>query len=356
MLPTTRFVPHDEDGSATAWTGEKKRKTIRSSSEVMDIQLQEMQGGMPGVEDDLQEDTGSVFSARDQISTEEVNSLWKKLQSREKHSFQKMSDEEGCKINERIDKLRLMEYRSKISNLGGEDTAPGEVDLDWVDRRVPSQTFDWTIFRGHLADFDLDIYQRIVPKRECKNEYWNFGEYCNTFSSYEIDDEYIKYWGEMTKKIMWIKEYMHLEDNELREIDNRGARQAVKIAADFSHLPSSLAIRGFEMSFKDAFDQLLSHNLLLPCKRCGSVDLAFQQDIEIFRKKIPENASEEDVKDSFAFMVDNKYHVEGRKLYLHYAKKKLEIARRLHLTGVAPDDETGVHCLVKEQEVEVESA
>ncbi|TVU01503.1 hypothetical protein EJB05_53043 [Eragrostis curvula] len=332
-------ILHDEDGSATTeWTGEKKRKTILSSplsedatTEAMDIQLPETHGGNLGVEHNLQEDTGSVFSALDDVSLEEEHRLWKKLQSRERHSFRQISDEEACKMFDRIHELRLMEYRSKISKLSDhEDTAPDQqVDLDWEDRRVPSQTFDWTIFRGHFADRDLDVYQRIVLKREYCDEYWNFGEYCNTFSSYEIDEEYIKYWGELTKKIKWIKEYMHLKHSEIRDVDLKGGRQAAKIAADFSHLPSSLAIRGFEMSFKEAFN--LSNNMLFPRKRSASVDLAFQQDIEIFRKQIPENASEDEVKDSFAFMVDNK------KLF-------------------APDDGIGVHCLVTDQEVEPGSA
>jgi hypothetical protein len=86
MLSATRSVAHDDASanqgeSATAWTGEKRRKTIRppplSSSEdaegAMDIQFQEVQGVTQQVEQDRQEDTGSVFSVADKISLEEAN-------------------------------------------------------------------------------------------------------------------------------------------------------------------------------------------------------------------------------------------------------------------------------------------
>lgn len=89
-MPATRSVPPhvdadadaDEGGSATAWTGEKRRKTTHLASsedvaEAMDIQLQEVHGNRQ------EEGSGSVFSALDKTSFEEIDGICAVLRLRE---------------------------------------------------------------------------------------------------------------------------------------------------------------------------------------------------------------------------------------------------------------------------------
>jgi hypothetical protein len=390
MLSATRSVAHadasaNQGESATAWTGEKRRKTIRppplSSSEdaegAMDIQFQEVQGVTREVEQDRQdEDTGSVFSAADKISLEETNRLCEKLKSRESTCRQGrlqaiMTPEERDEMLRYIRRLRLGDNRRD-----GTDTSSENVDMDWEDVD-PSLTYDWTIYPLHGHCLDLDIYQRIIPTREFFDEYLDWADYCNTLSNYETDEEYVKYWDEMVKKLKWIEEYVHLEGMEaaLQRSDFRetACRQALKIAAGFSHLPLSLADRGYNEYFEDtrriSASKIIDHAYFELWKRVRGQKMSFKEALEelqsnsmfhsrlkvriqepwfhewehkfkTFMKLNPESVSEDVILEQFTSMLDSKYQRKSSKPYVEFVKKKLEVARRLGLPD-GPDDRNG---------------
>lgn len=122
MPPGIRSVPHPgagagEEGSATTWTGEKRRKTIGSSTlsssedatDAMDIQLQE------GHEKGRQEEAGSfVFSEQDLISLEESIQCRRKLELREtwakEESSRQLTLAEVEELRQRVLELRFNDY------------------------------------------------------------------------------------------------------------------------------------------------------------------------------------------------------------------------------------------------------
>ncbi|KAK3148587.1 hypothetical protein QOZ80_3BG0296870 [Eleusine coracana subsp. coracana] len=375
LLPASRPVPHadDEGASATAWTGKKRLKTISRTSplsssedgaEPMDVQLQE---AAQGVEEGRQEeDSGSVFSGLDQFSLEEVNRFCAVLDLRET-SCQRGRIEEAAQdrdeIYRRIRQLRLHEI---IKRDGLDDTTSSQdvAFFDWDDVN-PSQTFDWTAYSMHRFRDDLDIYQRIVPTRKFFHEYLNWQAYCYTLTNYETDEEYVKYWNEIAKKIKWIEGCQHLDAPEKEDARETGCNQAIKIAAGFSHLPLSLAISGYEeyymymtrislhryrdrlyfelwkrvrrqnMTFQEALEELRTNNLFSSRLKAVTIQEPWfhkwEHDFKDSMKLSLESVSEDVTSEQFTSMLDGKYHLDGQKLFVDFVKKKLEIARRLHL-------------------------
>ncbi|RLM61567.1 hypothetical protein C2845_PM14G21350 [Panicum miliaceum] len=242
MLPAVRSVPAGGSGeceSATAWTGEKRRKTTCPSplgspddaTDMMDIQLQEGQGGGRG--------GGQRHPPEDdEIGDEELNLCLRKIKSRKPTVF--------------------LPTATMINNL------------------------------RELEELHQCFHQlRMEEYSKHTSDYKNWDQYRLILSGYEIDEDYAKYCDELSKKIKWIEEYQHLDDIEFSKLKDRGFKQAMKIAAEFSHLPYSLAVRGYEV---EVDDEVLQH---------------------------------------ISYVIHKLLKV---KTYVHYVRKKLKIGRRLQMT------------------------
>ncbi|KAK3136080.1 hypothetical protein QOZ80_5BG0427740 [Eleusine coracana subsp. coracana] len=195
------------------------------------------------------------------------------------------------------------------------DTIHSHLIWEFEDASEPGpRMFGWTIDTQYYHLSELNDYQRIVPTRANISEYRDWEEYRTTFSKYDTDVEYVKYCDEISKKIKWVEVYLTQEYQRVHQTyKERGARQAKKIAAGFSHLPLSLATRGYEeylwdlrcklelkdyihaafevwkhmikqeMSFEDALKQTLSENVFHYPSRieakiegCGPIYLDFK--------------------------------------------------------------------------------
>jgi hypothetical protein len=136
MLPAVRSVPPGgagEWGSATAWTGEKRRKSTRRKStrpsplgssgddaDMMEIEEEQGRkggGGKHPPEEHEGEDTGSVvYSVNDEFSIEDLAPYLNKVKSRKPpilSSFEHhpvLSEEEVEKLLVRFCNLRFREY------------------------------------------------------------------------------------------------------------------------------------------------------------------------------------------------------------------------------------------------------
>uniref|UniRef100_A0A0A9BBW6 Uncharacterized protein n=1 Tax=Arundo donax TaxID=35708 RepID=A0A0A9BBW6_ARUDO len=398
MMPPVRSVPPlDGAGvdvgsgrgcSTAAWTGEKRRKTVvcpspplgpgSSSSEdssssddatgatLMDIrpQVKEGQGGQEGDE--------SVFSVEDDIGFEDLSRYCHVLRSREIYvnPSRQMTPDDGDRLYERLRDLRLRDFKILIGLNPDDptDIIPIREVFKWEDPSKPvggDSIFDWTIDNQYFYLTDLDVYQRIVPTRTDTDEYLDWESYCTTFSKYETDVDYVKYCDEISKKIKWLEEYLDLDCS--KHFNDRGDRQAKKIAAGFSHLPFSLATRGYEeyiwgmrcgfvyvkdyihlyhemwkcilkqkMSLVDALKQILSENTFhYSCKSTiearmrgyGYLDHEFKMCMD----QIPADVVEDDQVLKYITYYVVSTNKSQQKTYVDYVKKKLEVAQRIGL-------------------------
>ncbi|XP_047050656.1 uncharacterized protein LOC124655866 [Lolium rigidum] len=111
---------------------------------------------------------------------------------------------------------------------------------------------DWYFDRNYSSLDDLGDYHRLVL-REDGIRYFDWVTYRSSFTSYEIDEEYVKLFEEISKKIKWVKRYMEcqLASSEWIEMNNRGFRQAVRIAAGFPRMSHFFALMAFKEHVSD---------------------------------------------------------------------------------------------------------
>ncbi|CAL5000230.1 unnamed protein product [Urochloa decumbens] len=374
MLPAVRSVPPGgagESESGTAWTGEKRRKTtnrpspLGSSDDDADMDIQHHPP---------EDDSGlRVYSANDEISDEELDLCLSKVKSRETPIYlpftTRIYDEERDKLYERFCELRMNDYLKIVKPediyVPEGSKYPPEIHM-WDDDQYC--IFDWT-FNNEFYDLaELGDYQRICPTRKAENEYYNWEEYQLTLSSYETDEDYVKYCDELSKRIKWVEEHRHLDNREFSKIKHRGFKQAMKIASEFSHLPYSLAVRGYEehiwymrpemilkdldklcfeiwkrvfkqkMDFRQALEDILATNMfpslspLIKAEIEGSFCILSMQ-FEICKEHIPENVELDDLLGKINYVV---FESLKPKTYVSYVTKKLEIGRRLQLPSRFP--------------------
>ncbi|KAM3406183.1 hypothetical protein ACQJBY_000315 [Aegilops geniculata] len=116
---------------------------------------------------------------------------------------------------------------------------------------------DWSFHPDYCKLAGLEDYQRLVPQNYGGYDYVRWDEYHKEFHSYEIEQEYVKYCEELSKKLKWMEAYVLKEQTSLMRgmILTRGTFQAMKIATDFSKIHANLAFSGFYEWFKSmAFD------------------------------------------------------------------------------------------------------
>ncbi|KAM3399772.1 hypothetical protein ACQJBY_004923 [Aegilops geniculata] len=116
---------------------------------------------------------------------------------------------------------------------------------------------DWSFHPDYCKLAGLEDYQRLVPQNYGGYDYVRWDEYHKEFHSYEIEQEYVKYCEELSKKLKWMEAYVLKEQTFLMRgmILTRGTFQAMKIATDFSKIHANLAFSGFYEWFKSmAFD------------------------------------------------------------------------------------------------------
>ncbi|KAK3150976.1 hypothetical protein QOZ80_3AG0240050 [Eleusine coracana subsp. coracana] len=165
-------------------------------------------------------------------------------------------------------------------------------------------------------DLTLRLARRVF------DEYCDWEEYRITFSKYETDLEYVKYCDKISKKIKWVEKYLTEEYEMVPMYKNRGARQAKKIAAGFSHLPLSLATRGYDEYIWD-----LWYVLELKDYVCSYFEMSFE---DALKQTLSENNGNEVLK----LITDVVYSKSERpKMHVDYVKKKLEVAVRIGLTS-----------------------
>ncbi|PUZ52612.1 hypothetical protein GQ55_6G284800 [Panicum hallii var. hallii] len=279
-------------------------------------------------------------------------------------------------LHQRFHQLRMEEY-SKFKN-SADTNAPtaGIYPLDFH-HWCHSPFIGWAMNDEIFNVAGLSDYQRIIPITSHNSDYKNWDQYRLILSDYETDEDYAKYCDELSKKIKWIEEY--LDDMEFSKLKDRGFKQAMKIAAEFSHLPYSLAVRGYEehvlyvrpyanwkdldniyiqiwkqvtkqkMSFTQALEEIHTTNmfpsrsLLINLQIQGATCFLSEQ-FAMCMEHIPKNVEVDDeVLQHISYVIHKLVKV---KTYVHNVRKKLKIGQRLQMT---PNRKGTLHGPIEDQ-------
>ncbi|XP_039803341.1 uncharacterized protein LOC120667304 isoform X1 [Panicum virgatum] len=231
--------------------------------------------------------------------------------------------------------------------------------------------FDWSF--QYLTVAALDDYQHLVPQNHGGCEYVHWNDYRMYFHKYEIELEYLYFWEELSKKLKWMEDYIHLEWPTLKwgRICRRGESQAIKIATGFSNITTRLAhaayyecidfmnmeicwykqldgvyfeiwkrVAKLKKSFREALEEVykldqfpLREHVMEYALESNSFEIEMQ-----FRdctKGITEEVTEEKAQDLIADAITKLW--TRPKFYADYIRKKIEIARAIGiLSPVSP--------------------
>lgn len=127
---------------------------------------------------------------------------------------------------------QLEEVLICFENDGTLDSVDDEVL--WEVLKCFDYIFVWYFHPEYCKLAALVDYQRLVIKNDgCM--YANWDKYHMYFNTYDVEKQYVKYYGELSKKLKWMEDYVLLERPSLKwgRVSNRGLYQAVKIATGF---------------------------------------------------------------------------------------------------------------------------
>ncbi|XP_020182922.1 uncharacterized protein [Aegilops tauschii subsp. strangulata] len=299
-------LANDGDGANKAWTGEKRRrKNLPPSSSHatataddhgdMEDTIQggkdpishatDMEGTIQGGQDQISHATdmeGTIQAGQDYdllLKTEPAQEeseqrfgphflLSKEDQAKDRQlllaNIQKEDDyptdlplyltrEEHRKIEARLARYRVAHYKVVNPECARELKEPEEYTDDeilnesYFEGLEDDESFEWYIHREDTYNIELNDYQRIVPRNflpgRSGNLYCYHDEYRSRYHTYKIDDVYVKYYAEISKKIKWIADFLHLDrrTKDWIEWDTRAWRQALRIATGFPHMTEKLA-------------------------------------------------------------------------------------------------------------------
>ncbi|XBI68751.1 hypothetical protein VPH35_047906 [Triticum aestivum] len=273
----------DGDGTNKAWTGEKRRRKHLplSSSDALATAHDhgDMEDTTQGCQDPISHATdmeGTIQGGQDQIShatdmegtiqAGQDYDLLLKTEPAQEESEQCFGPHFLLSKEDQAKDCQLL-----LANIQKEDEYPTDLPLylTWEEhnkikvrlaryriahykevyfqRLEDDEKFEWYIHRADTHNVELNDYQRIVPRNflpgRSGNLYCYHDEYRSRYHTYKIDDVYVKYYAEISKKIKWIADFLHLDrrTKDWIEWDTRAWRQALRIATGFPHMTEKLA-------------------------------------------------------------------------------------------------------------------
>ncbi|XP_044428322.1 uncharacterized protein [Triticum aestivum] len=233
----------DGNGTNKAWTGEKRRrKHVPPSS-----------SDAPTTAQDHGDMEVTILGGGDPFLHATDMELLPKIDS-EDLPFDMTWEEEG-KIKVRLARLRITYYKALKPECARErelkepeEYTDAELGEELYFKRLEEdKSFDWFVHPDDTYKAGLNDYQRIAPRNflhhSGRNLYRYHDEYRSCYHTYKIVVVYVKYYAEISKKIKWITEYLHLDRSteEWIELDTRASRQALRIATDFANMTVRLA-------------------------------------------------------------------------------------------------------------------
>uniref|UniRef100_A0A453GRF2 Uncharacterized protein n=1 Tax=Aegilops tauschii subsp. strangulata TaxID=200361 RepID=A0A453GRF2_AEGTS len=172
-----------------------------------------------------------------------------------------LTREEHRKIEARLARYRVAYYKVVNPECARQLKEPEEYTDDellnesYFAGLEDDESFEWYIHREDTYNIELNDYQRIVPRNflpgRSGNLYGYHDEYRSRYHTYKIDDVYVKYYAEISKKIKWIADFLHLDrkTKDWIEWDTRAWRQALRIATGFPHMTEKLAGYAYDVGY-----------------------------------------------------------------------------------------------------------
>ncbi|XP_044336006.1 uncharacterized protein [Triticum aestivum] len=158
--------------------------------------------------------------------------------------------EDYDQVEERLARVRITCYKPEAAHELKEPEEYTEDELcqeSYFRHLDDDESFEWFFHRDNSQKPELNDYQRIVLRNflpdSCERQYCYHDDYRSRYHTYEIDSVYVKYYGEISKKIKWIADYLHLDRSTeaWRNMDTIAWRQALRIATHFPHMTVRLA-------------------------------------------------------------------------------------------------------------------
>ncbi|KAF7101995.1 hypothetical protein CFC21_103192 [Triticum aestivum] len=265
-----------------AWTGQKRHKyeapSLTSSSDAYGETIGQDNEERPNEIADSPDELAGLEN--DIVSEEEFLGCLKVLTTRRAPMIitgRRLDEEHQRKLYERLTLYRIKAPKlaqgvciddQKDVTLGNEYSPDNLEDL--FDYYKNADSLDWYFDRGYSLLADLDDYQSLVLKNgDDGRRFCDWETYRSLFTSYEIDEEYVKLFEEISKKIKWLKRYMEYEraSSKWKEMDDRGFCQAAKIAAGFPRMSYKLTL----MAYED-MDRLFFEIWKFATKKMGATD------------------------------------------------------------------------------------
>uniref|UniRef100_A0A0D9VAL8 Uncharacterized protein n=1 Tax=Leersia perrieri TaxID=77586 RepID=A0A0D9VAL8_9ORYZ len=251
MLPSD--PPDSDDGrnETSAWTGQKKHKLAldpcvsgdtnqdadactssfsdtqakTAAQQVLEVTNKNIADAMrrtifPGKEYLLKASSGEETSQRIdeqyihfgpdiQFSNEDFDDYVRQLAPNSHHidKFSRVSDGKFDEIMERHARYRIGFYKMFNKESGDKLKDPAEysrgelLDENYFHRYEWDESLGWYFHPDHIGRAGLNDYQKLVLINHDSTEFLARDDYHSCFNTYEVDDDYVKYCGEISKKI-----------------------------------------------------------------------------------------------------------------------------------------------------------
>ncbi|XP_037414808.1 uncharacterized protein LOC119277629 [Triticum dicoccoides] len=386
-LPMLLPLGDDGDGTNKVWAGEKRRrKYLPPSSSATTQHLQDPISHATDMEMEdtiLPQEGGDEHTGPGVILTKEDQAEYAKILRPnisppiDPNSY--MAFEDYDEIEERLARLRIAYYKIVKPEAAHELKEPEEYTEDELIKESyfrhleDDDSFEWFFHRDDSQNPGLNDYQRIVLSNflpdSCERLYRYHDDYRSRYHTYEIDSVYVKYYGEISKKLKWVADYVNLDRSteKWRNMDTIAWRQALRIATHFPHMTVRLAAFAYneyiielreDASLKDidllyfeiwrlvakedrkyldavkevyAMDKFAIHKRVLHAElNAATVFVTIKQMIYSIVKEggIDLKAKEDEARDVFSKLAFGKHKTKNM---AQYAEKKMEIAGRLGL-------------------------
>ncbi|KAF8693752.1 hypothetical protein HU200_039174 [Digitaria exilis] len=232
------------------------------------------------------------------------------------------------------------------------------------------ESLEWYFDPERCTSARFDNYQRLVLHGYRGYLDWDF--YCSVLNTYEEDLAYVQYFEEVANKTKWIEDYLGDSKIEWERIRSLALMQALEIAAGLPNVSPLLVTYGFQEyidsiergSFSKGLDGLYFEIWKRVAKGKVSASMSFKEallEIDInnmfpsrsvfIKHELENNLGISPIKDYYDAWVagidkmalDDKARqlirdalresvsVPRPKCYLHYARRKLDIAHEIEL-------------------------
>ncbi|XBI25469.1 hypothetical protein VPH35_050402 [Triticum aestivum] len=291
-----------------------------------------------------------------------------------------MAFEDYDEIEERLARLRIVYYKIVKPVAAHELKEPEEYTEDELIKESyfrhleDDDSFEWFFHCDDSQNPRLNDYQRIVLSNflpdSCERQYRYHDDYRSRYHTYELDSVYVKYYGEISKKLKWVADYVHLDRSteKWRNMDTIAWRQALRIATHFPHMTSfsylihliqeyiielteDASLKDIDLLYFEiwrlvakedrkyldavkevyAMDKFAIHKRVLHAElNAGTVFVTIKQMIYSIVKEggIDLKAKEDEARAVFSKLAFGKHKTKNM---AQYAEKKMEIADRLGL-------------------------